>query len=67
MYSSCGDEALGKFSNTTKQISMCEVYNQPKEYFHYPTRQTMCAQMLVDKQIDRKDCVEARTFCTNMM
>ena len=67
MYSSAGDKDLASMSNTTKQISMCEIYNQPKEYFHYPTRQTLCAQRLVDLQLDRADCVDARAFCTSMM
>ena len=38
-------------------------YNQPKEYFHESTRQTLCAGELEEKNIDVLDCVMARDFC----
>ena len=42
-------------------------YNQPKEYFHESTRQTLCAGELEEKNIDVLDCVMARDFCQGLM
>jgi len=68
IYSSSGDPDLASMSNTTKQLTMCGDHpSMPKEWFHPQSRQTHCAQCLVDKQIDKQDCMEARTYCTKMM
>ncbi len=67
MYSSAGDPDLASLSNTTKQLTMCPVHNNPKEYFHFDSRQTMCSQCLIDKGIDRKQCQDARTYCQKIM
>lgn len=62
-----GDPELASISNTTKQIQMCKTYGQPLEFFHLPTRQLLCTQSMVDQQIDRQDCIEARQYCQSMM
>ena len=67
MYESAGDADLASLSNTTKQMTMCQDHNSPKEYFHIETRQTLCSQCLVDKELDRKDCTEARKYCQEIM
>ena len=67
MASSMGDPDLASISNTTKQLSMCQDHNQPKEYFNATTRATYCAQCLVDQQIDRADCTESRKYCQQIM
>ena len=67
MYSSSGDPDLASLSGTTKQIQMDAHYNAPKEWFHPETRQTLCSQALVDKQIDRQDCIQARDYCQKIM
>lgn len=54
-------------AGTDKQFTMCDVYNSPKELFHQASCTTYCSQMLVDKQIDREKCVEARVFCQQLM
>ena len=47
---------------------MCtEHHNSPKELFHRELRQTLCSQCLVDRQLDRDSCVEARKFCQQLM
>ena len=46
---------------------MCPDYNAPKEFFHPASRQTYCAQALVDKQIERAECIPARQYCQSIM
>lgn len=55
IYSQSGDPDLASLSGTTKQLTLCQDHNNPKEYYHPTTRMTLCAQCLVDKDLDRKD------------
>ena len=63
IYLTSGDADLASMSGSDKQFTMCSAHNSPKEMFHYQSCQTLCSQCLVDKQIERESCVEARVFC----
>lgn len=67
LYVTAGDVDLASKSSATKEIHSCTEHNSPKELFHFITRRTLCSQCLVDMQIDRDHCVEARVFCQAMM
>ena len=67
MYAASSDPDLASLSGTTKQLTMCPEYGAPKDMFHWATRQTYCQQALIDKQIPRDQCIEARTYCQKMM
>lgn len=66
-YASCGDLDLMSKATENKDFSVCPEHNSPKELFHFDTRMTLCSQCLVDKRIDRGNCVEARKFCQAVM
>ena len=66
MYS-LGGPSLENFHTQEKQFQMCQDYQQPKEYFYFPTRMTYCSQMLAEKGIDVAKCISARGFCQAMM
>ena len=67
IFMQAGDSDLASFSTKHSQFTMCTKYNQPKEYFHEATRQTLCNGELEEKQIDMLDCVLARDFCQGIM
>ena len=67
MYAASSDPELASLSNTTKQLTMCPETNAPKDMFHWATRQTYSQQMLINKQIPRDQCIEARVYCQKMM
>ena len=67
MYASCGDLDLMSKSTPTKDFKMCTKHNAPCEFFHFETRMTLCAQCLVEKQMNRNMCIESRAFCQAVM